>query len=450
MSSYKVGMVSLGCPKNQMDAELMLARLRDAGMEITADSGLADVVIVNTCGFIEDAKKEAIENILEFAQLKKEGRIRKIIVTGCLAQRYREELVKELPECDGVLGLGANADIVEAVKAVMEGEKPARFPARECWSLDGPRLLTTPGFFAYLRIGDGCNNRCAYCAIPLIRGPLRSRKLENILEEARKLAAGGVKELILVAQDTTLYGVDQGSEESGAPRLPGLLRELCKIDGIRWIRLLYCYPEHITDELLDVVAQEEKIAKYLDIPIQHCSEKVLRAMNRTGGREALKAQLRHIRERVPGIVLRTTVMTGFPGEGKAEFEELCEFLKEMRFERLGCFAFSPEEGTPAYTMEGQLSDKVKNRRRDIVMEEQSRIAAEYNEAQAGRTMEVLVEDYDRYAGCWFGRSEADAPDIDSKVFFTLPKGHDRVKPGDMITVRITESLDWDLIGECCS
>lgn len=450
MSSYRVGMVSLGCPKNQMDAELMLARLRDAGMEITAEAGLADVVIVNTCGFIEEAKKEAIDNILEFARLKKEGQIQKIIVTGCLAQRYQQELVSELPECDGVLGLGANGDIVEAVRSVMDGEKPVRFPPRECWSLDGPRMLTTPGFFAYLRIGDGCSNRCAYCAIPLIRGPLRSRSMQAILEEARGLADGGVKELILVAQDTTLYGVDQGGAVSGAPRLPELLRELCRIDGLRWIRMLYCYPEHMTDELLDVMAEEEKIVKYLDIPIQHCSEKVLKAMNRTGRGEELKAQLRHIREKVPGIVLRTTVMTGFPGEGREEFEELCSFIKEMRFERLGCFAFSPEEGTPAYTMEGQLSDKVKNRRRDIIMETQSRIAAEYNEAQVGRTLEVLVEGYDRYAGCWFGRSAADAPDIDSKVFFTLPRGRARVKPGDMINVKITDVLDWDLIGECCS
>lgn len=442
--SFKVGMVSLGCPKNQMDAEQMLARLRNAGITLTADAGQADLVIINTCGFIEEAKQESIENILEFAQLKAEGRLRKIVVTGCLAQRYQEELVSELPECDGVLGLGANADIVEAVKAVMTGEKTVRFPARECWTLDGPRLLTTPGFYAYLRIGDGCSNRCAYCAIPLIRGPLRSRGMEEVLQEARTLAEGGVKELILVAQDLTLYGAETG----GGAKLPELLEKLCEIDGLRWIRLLYCYPEHIDDRLLEVIAAQEKIVNYLDIPIQHSSERVLAAMNRPGGGERLKAQIRHIREKVPGIVLRTTVMTGFPGEGKAEFEELCEFVREMRFERLGCFAFSPEEGTPACTMEGQVSERVRNRRRDIVMETQARIADEYSAAQVGKTAVVLVEGFDRYAGCWFGRSAADAPEIDGKVFFMVPDGGKKPRPGDFVQVRIGEVLEGELMGEC--
>ena len=441
--AIKVGMVSLGCPKNQMDAELMLARLRDAGMTITPDSGLAEVVIVNTCGFIEDAKKESIDNILEFAQLKKEGQIRKIIVTGCLAERYQEELVRELPECDGVLGLGANADIVEAVRAVMKGEAVVRFPDKGCWKLDGARLQTTPSFFAYLRVGDGCNNCCAYCAIPQIRGPLRSREMDSLLEEARSLAANGVKELVLVAQDTTLYGEDL----YGEARLPVLLEELCKIDGLAWIRLLYCYPEHITDRLLDVMAAQEKILPYLDMPIQHCSGRVLKAMNRTGDAEWLRGLIARIRRRVPGIVLRTTVMTGFPGEGEAEFEELCAFIQEMRFERLGCFAFSPEEGTTAFDMPGQLPEEEKSRRRDIVMEEQARIAGEYNKSQVGRTIPVLVESYDRYAECWFGRSPADAPDIDGKVFFTCPGG--AVKPGDLVRVTVTDSMDWDLMGELC-
>lgn len=441
--AIKVGMVSLGCPKNQMDAELMLARLRDAGMTITPDSGLAEVVIVNTCGFIEDAKKESIDNILEFAQLKKEGQIRKIIVTGCLAERYQEELVRELPECDGVLGLGANADIVEAVRAVMKGEAVVRFPDKGCWKLDGARLQTTPSFFAYLRVGDGCNNCCAYCAIPQIRGPLRSREMGSLLEEARSLAANGVKELVLVAQDTTLYGEDL----YGEARLPELLEELCKIDGLAWIRLLYCYPEHITDRLLDVMAAQEKILPYLDMPIQHCSGRVLKAMNRTGDAEWLRGLIARIRRRVPGIVLRTTVMTGFPGEGETEFEELCAFIQEMRFERLGCFAFSPEEGTAAFDMPGQLPEEEKSRRRDIVMEEQARIAGEYNQSQVGRTIPVLVESYDRYAECWFGRSPADAPDIDGKVFFTCPGG--AVKPGDLVRVTVTDSMDWDLMGELC-
>ena len=437
----KVGMVSLGCPKNQMDAELMLAKLEQAGFELVAESGLADVVIVNTCGFIEDAKKESIENILEFAQLKQEGRIQRIIVTGCLAERYQEELVTELPECDGVLGLGANGDIVEAVRRVMGGEKTVRFPAKDCWSLEGDRLQTTPSFFAYLRIGDGCNNCCTYCAIPSIRGRLRSRPMESLLAEAEKLAADGVKELILVAQDTTLYGTDL----YGEARLPQLLRGLCGIEGIRWIRLLYCYPEHITDELLDVMAAEDKVLNYMDIPIQHVSGKVLTAMNRTGDARTLRELIARIRDRVPGIVLRTTVMTGFPGEGEAEFVELCQFIQDVKFERLGCFAFSPEEGTVAASLPGQIEEEEKQRRRDIVMEEQTRISDAYNQAQGGKTIPVLVESYDRYAECWFGRSEGDAPDIDGKVFFSCPRG--AVQPGRLVQVNITDAMDWDLMGE---
>ena len=436
----KVGMVSLGCPKNQMDAELMLARLRDAGYEITAESGLADVVVVNTCGFIEDAKKEANDNILEFAQLKKEGQIRGIVVTGCLAQRYQDELARELPECDGVLGLGANADIVEAVDTVLSGGKAVSFPDRCRWVLDGPRLLTTPSFFAYMRIADGCNNRCAYCAIPLIRGDLRSREMDALVREAEGLAAQGVRELVLVAQDTTMYGQDL----AGRSLLPELLERLCAVDGLRWIRLLYCYPEHITDELLSVMRRQPKVLRYLDVPLQHCSGRVLRAMNRPGDRESLTALFGRIREALPGVVLRTTILVGFPGETEADFEELCAFIKELRFERLGCFAFSSEEGTPAASMPGQIPETVKSRRRDIVMQTQERIADAYNQAQLGKTLDVLVESFDRYAECWFGRSAADAPDIDGKVFFTTKT---RVAPGDLIRVRITDCLDWDLLGE---
>lgn len=439
--AIKVGMVSLGCPKNQMDAELMLARLEEAGFEITAESGLADVVIVNTCGFIEDAKKESIENILEFAQLKKEGQIQKILVTGCLAQRYQQELVQELPECDGVLGLGANADIVEAVRQVTADESFYRFPSLDSWELGGSRLLTTPHFFAYLRIADGCDNRCTYCAIPLIRGNLRSREMEGLVSEATALAQTGVKELVLVAQDTTVYGRDL----YGASRLPELLRRLCRIDGLRWIRLLYCYPEHISEELLDVMATEEKVLPYMDLPLQHVSGHILRAMHRPGDRESLTALIAHLRERVPGIVLRTTLMTGFPGETEEDFEELCRFVQEAKFQRLGCFAFSPEEGTPAATMPDQVPEEVKLRRRDIVMEEQERVSDQYNESMIGKTVTVLVESYDRYAECWFGRSEADAPDIDGKVFFMAPAGG--VQPGDMCRVKITDTMDWDLMGE---
>ncbi len=438
--AIKVGMVSLGCPKNQMDAELMLAKIEKAGFEITADSGYADVVIVNTCGFIADAKEEAIENILEFAQLKKEKQIKKIIVTGCLAQRYQQELADEIPECDAVLGLGANADIADVIEQVMAGETIRSFPSRDSWCLDGSRVLTTPHFFAYLRIADGCDNRCTYCAIPNIRGGLRSRSMESVLAEAEALVATGVKELVLVAQDTTVYGRDLYGES----RLPELLTELCKIDNLKWIRLLYCYPEHITDELLDVMAREKKVVNYMDIPLQHAAGHVLKRMNRPGNRETLTTLIEHIRTAVPDITLRTTVMVGFPGETEEDFSELCEFIKDARFQRLGCFAFSPEEDTPAYRMTEQIEDEVKFRRRDIVMEEQSRISDACNEAMIGKTVTVLVESFDRYAECWFGRTEGDAPDIDGKVFFTTTCP---VQPGDMVKVEIIDTMDWDLIGE---
>lgn len=444
----KVGMVSLGCPKNQMDAEIMLAKLKSAGYEITAESGLADVVIVNTCGFIEDAKTESIENILEFAQLKKEGRIKGIVVTGCMAQRYREQIAAELPECDAVLGLGANGSIVDAVKAITERqEKLYDFPALCNWPLDGDRLQTTPHFFAYLRIADGCDNRCTYCAIPLIRGGLRSRTMENILAEAKTLAANGVKELVIVAQDPTVYGEDIYGES----RLPELLEGLCEIDGFAWIRLLYCYPEHITDRLLEVMAKQPKIVKYLDMPIQHSEGHVLHAMNRTGDRESLEKLIAHIRETVPNIVLRTTIMVGFPGETDADFESLCEFVGKMKFEHLGCFAYSAEEGTPAAVFEDQVPEKKKARRRDILMDQQTRIADRWLDMQVGNTIEVLVESYDRYAECWFGRSAADAPDIDGKVFFPQPLDENGKRlplaPGDFVHIHITDRMDWDLMGE---
>lgn len=443
--SFTVGMVSLGCPKNQMDAELMLAKLQNAGLRVVPDAALADVAIINTCGFIEDAKQESIEQILEFARLKADGQIQKLVVTGCMAERYREEVAKELPECDGVIGLGANGDIVETVRQVMAGERVTRFPDKACWSLEGDRVQTTPSFFAYLRIGDGCNNRCTYCAIPLIRGALRSRPLDAVVEEAKTLVSHGVKELILVAQDTTLYGVDLYGES----RLPELLEALCAIEGLRWIRLLYCYPEHITDRLLDVMATQEKVVKYMDIPLQHANGSVLRAMRRQGDNASLRALIAHIREKVPGIVLRTTVMTGFPGEDEAAFEELCAFVRDMKFERLGCFAYSAEEGTPAAALPRQVPEQEKQRRRDLVMETQAAVAQEAAQALVGRTVEVLVESYDRYAESWFGRTAGDAPDIDCKVFFSSPPpgGGKAVQPGEFVRVRVTEALDWDVLGE---
>lgn len=436
----KVGLVSLGCPKNQMDAELMLAKLRDAGWEITADSEDADVVVINTCGFIEDAKREAIETILEFARLKEEGRIRGLVVTGCLAQRYGEELCREMPECDAVLGLGANGDIVTAVEKALAGETMAAFPSLASWPLDGDRVLSTPPFYAYLRIADGCDNRCTYCAIPLIRGGLRSRDFEAVLDEARALVESGVKEITLVAQDPTVYGVDR----SGKSEFAALLTALCEIEGLRWLRLLYCYPEHITDELLAVIAREEKIVKYLDMPIQHASGHVLKAMNRQGDRASLTSLVRRIRAAVPEMVLRTTVMVGFPGETEADFEELCEFIREARFQRLGCFAFSPEDGTKAAALPDQLDEDVKAQRRDIVMALQTRIADEWNDALVGKTVEVLVEGFDDEMCCWYGRSAADAPEIDPKVYFGTDE---EVAAGDMVAVKITNRLDWDVLGE---
>ena len=439
--SVKVGMVSLGCPKNQMDAELMLATLEKAGMELVADAALAEVVIVNTCGFIESAKEEAIETILEFAQLKKEGQIKKLVVTGCLAQRYQDELASELPECDAVLGLGANGDIASVVESVMAHDTVRSFPSRSCWSLDGARVLTTPHFFAYMRVGDGCNNCCTYCAIPLIRGGLRSRDMDTLVQEATALAQSGVKELVIIAQDTTLYGQDLYGES----RLPDLLENLCKIDGIEWIRLLYCYPEHVTDRLLEVMAAQPKIVKYMDMPLQHAAGNVLKAMNRPGDRQSLTELIARIRRVIPDMVLRTTVMTGFPGETEEDFEELCEFLQDVRFERLGCFAYSEEEGTKAAELPDQIPQEIKEKRRDIVMQQQDRIMQEWLAAQVGKTVTVLVESFDKYAECWFGRTASDAPDIDGKVFFTCETA---VNAGDMVQVEITDYMDCDLIGEC--
>ena len=437
---FTVGVVSLGCPKNQMDAELMLAKLRAAGIPIKADAALADVVIINTCGFIADAKQESIGQILEFAQLKKEGQIKKIIVTGCMVQRYQQEVADELPECDAVLGLGANEDIVDAVRRVMRGDRVTAFPDIACWQLDGDRVQTTPHFFAYLRIADGCDNCCTYCAIPHIRGRFRSRTIESIVEEAAKLAAAGVRELVLVAQDTTMYGIDL----YGEVRLPQLLRELCKIEGLHWIRMLYSYPERITEELLDVMASEPKLVKYLDMPIQHASQPVLRAMNRPGDAATLTALMAHIRDRLPGVVRRTTVMTGFPGETEEDFETLCTVFKAANFERLGCFAYSAEDGTVAGEMDGQIPEEIKQKRREIVMDRQMERMDIYQQSQVGKTVEVLVESLDRYAECWFGRTAGDAPDIDCKVFFTTPV---RVEAGDFVQVAITDTMDADLIGE---
>lgn len=439
--SIRVGMVNLGCSKNQIDGEIMMAKLKNNGFEICDDAALADVAIVNTCGFIESAKTEAIDEILELAKLKEEGQIKKIVVTGCLAERYTDEIAEELSEVDGIVGIGANADICEIIKKVFEGEKVSSKKEKDLLPLEGERILTTPSYFAYLKIAEGCNNCCSYCAIPYIRGSFRSRTMESIIEEANLLVNDGAKELILIAQDTSKYGIDLYGEY----KLPALLKELCKIENLRWIRILYCYPECITDELIDVMANEEKIVKYIDIPLQHASGKVLKAMNREGDRAYLTNLIAKLREKIEGIVLRTTVMVGFPGETEEDFEELMEFIRDIRFDRLGAFAYSREEGTPAYDFENQVDEEIKQRRLEMVYEQQMFIMQENGEAMIGKEVEVLTEGFDRYAECFFGRTSADSPDIDGKVFFTAPS----TKPyyGQMVKVKIEDCMDLDLVGE---
>lgn len=433
-----VGIISLGCAKNQVDGEMLLAAL-EAGGFTPAEPEEADIVLINTCGFIESAKKESIETILELARLKAEGAIGKLVVTGCLAQRYQEEIHRELPEVDGVFGIGANGDIASCVKEMLEKGFLERFPEKSAMPLCGARRLSTPGFTAYLKIAEGCDNRCTYCAIPLIRGGYRSRPMESIEEEARALVAGGVKELVLIAQDTTRYGLDLYGEYS----LSKLLARLCPIEGLRWLRVLYCYPDSITDGLLETMAREEKIVPYMDIPLQHASGKVLSAMNRRGDRESLTALMKRIREKVPGVVLRTTLITGFPGETEEDFEELAGFVKDVGFERLGCFPYSQEEGTPAAGLPGQLEEEVKERRAALITESQLTIMEEKGRALIGKTLPVLTEGFEEESGYWFGRSYMDAPDVDGRVYFTAEEDP---LPGDFVEVRIQDCMDGEPVG----
>ena len=439
--AYTVGIVSLGCAKNRVDAEMMLFTLRQAGYKIVEDVAMADVAIVNTCGFIESAKQESIDEILELALLKKEGKIKAIIATGCLAERYRDQMMKELYEIDAVVGIGGNVDIASVVAKVLEKEKVETFPDKRQLPLEGGRIQSTSYYYAYLKIAEGCDNKCTYCAIPMIRGRYRSRETENIVAEAKQLAENGVKELIVIAQDTTKYGVDLYGEY----RLAALLRELCKIDGIEWVRVLYCYPECITDELIDVFATEDKLLKYIDMPLQHCDGAVLKRMCRKGNREELTELIKKLRERIPGLVLRTTFITGFPGETEEQFTELSEFVNDIKFERMGCFPYSQEEDTPAARMPNQIDEEVKERRAEILMEQQQFIMEKYNEALLGKELEVLVEGFDRYAECFFGSSKGDSPDVDGKVFFTCSDAKPR--EGDIIRVRVDDFLDCDPIGE---
>ena len=436
-----VGIVSLGCAKNRVDAELMMYKLNKAGFRLIQDAAMADAAIINTCGFIESAKQESIDEILELAQLKKDGKIKAIIVTGCLAERYQSEIMKELSEVDAVIGIGKNADIAEVVRRALDGEKVEEFPDKLLMPLDGGRVQSTEQHWAYLKIADGCDNCCTYCAIPLIRGRFRSRKMETIIEEAERLARNGVKELNVIAQDTTRYGEDN----YGRLMLPELLRRLCRIDGLQWIRILYCYPDRITDELLDTIQEEEKIVKYIDLPLQHCNGRVLKAMNRRGDKESLSSLIRHIREKIPNVILRTTLIAGFPGETDADFEELSEFVEEMQFERLGCFPYSQEEDTPAALMNGQVDEDVKQRRAELIAEQEAVIMNDWCESVVGQELDVLVDGFDRYAECWTGRSVYDAPEVDPCVFFIVSDRKPR--PGEMVRVRITDHIDCDLTGE---
>lgn len=437
-----VGIISLGCPKNQVDAEIMLADLKKNGFELVGDAALAQVVIINTCGFIESAKQESIEQILEMGLLKKEGRIKKIVVTGCLAERYRDELAKEVPEADIILGIGSNAKLCELILKSFEDDKPIQsYGQKESLCIEGDRVISTLPFYAYLKIAEGCDNRCTYCAIPDIRGRFRSREMGSIISEAKSLAAAGIEEIILVAQDVTRYGLDLYKK----PCLAELLKELNKIEKLRWIRLLYAYPEMLSDELIDTIAECDKVVKYIDIPIQHSNREILRRMNRRGDSESLLKLVKKLRQKIPDIVLRTTLITGFPGETEEQFLELCEFLKEAKFERVGCFAYSREDGTPAASFENQVDPEIAQERADIIMRAQQRTVDEFNEKKIGQVLTVAVEGFDKYGECYFGRSRFDAPDIDGKIFFAseIP-----LQIGDFVEVEIVDALDYDLMGAC--
>lgn len=438
--ALKIGMVSLGCSKNQIDAERILFKLKKAGYELSDDAGLCDIVIINTCGFIQSAKEEAIETILEFCTLKQEGRIKAVVITGCLAERYKEEVSELISEADAVIGIGCNEDIVEIINKVAEGEKISRFDEKEKLSLTGGRIISTLPFFAYLKVAEGCDNCCSYCAIPSIRGRFRSNPIEEVVKEAKYLVDNGVREINLIAQDTTRYGEDL----YGKSKLPELLTELCKIENLRWLRILYCYPERITDELLDVMSKEEKIVKYLDIPIQHCNDDILKKMNRKGDKKSLTETIAKIRAKMPDCVLRTTLITGFPTETTEQFEELAEFVKEMQFDRLGCFPYSEEEGTKAALMTPQVDEEERQHRADIIMEMQNVISEQKNNKMLGKVVEAVVEGFDRWAECYFGRTKADAPDIDGKIFFS---SEEKLAMGQFVRVRIDDTMDYDLIGE---
>ncbi len=435
----KVAFVSLGCAKNLVNTEQMMALCRKEGWTVTGDPAGADVAVLNTCGFIEGAKSEAISNVLDLAALKQDGQLQKLLVAGCLSQRYRDEILEELPEIDGLLGTGSYTDVVEAVKAAMDGDIPTYFGDIDHTIEDGNRLISTPGHTAYLKIAEGCDNCCAYCIIPKLRGRYRSRPMDSLLAEAKTLADGGVKELIIIAQDITRYGTDF----DGKRHLAELLHELCRLD-FTWIRLHYLYPDEFDDTLIDAIASHSKIVPYLDIPLQHCNDAILKRMNRRGTKAEIEALLDKLRAKIPGLVLRTSLIVGLPGEGEAEFEELCDFLRRHRIERAGVFQFSPEEGTAAAVMPDQVPSEVAAHRVELLVDLQSRVMDEYNEGRLGSMMEVLCEGFDGEAGCFSGRSYADSPDIDGRVLFTAAGV---IPAGEFVKVRITGTENGELIGE---
>lgn len=431
-----VGFVSLGCAKNLVNTEQMIYLLREAGYSISEVADQVDLAVVNTCGFIEAAKSEAIEQILLLGQAKAEGRIGKLLVTGCLSQRYQDEMLEEIPEIDGILGTGSYNDIVEAADRVLRGEQFRRFGDINAALEEPERVLTTPPWYAYLRIAEGCDNRCAYCVIPSIRGRYRSRPMEELVQEAKSIAASGVRELIVIAQDTSRYGLDLYHER----QLPELLRRLCRIEGFRWVRVHYLYPDEMSDELISVLAEEEKIVKYLDIPIQHVNDRILRNMRRRGGHACLDSLFTRLREKIPNLVLRTSLIAGLPGEDEDAFEELCAFLKKHKLERVGAFVFSPEEGTPAAEMDFPPVETAQHRA-GLLEELCSRVIDEYNERKRGTRETVLCEGFDG-TRC-FGRSYAESPDIDGRIWFTAPEP---VRPGEFVTVRIDGAEDGELYG----
>ena len=434
-----IGFISLGCAKNQVDCERMMYRIQEAGHTVCAGIAGCDAVVINTCGFIDSAKAEAIEHILQTAALKAEGQVGKILVTGCLSQRYQQQILEELPEVDGVLGTGSYDKIVEAVDAVLNGENVFDFGSIDAPEQETGRILTTPEHYAFLKIAEGCDNRCSYCIIPYLRGKFRSRTMDDVLYEARLLAASGVKELIVVAQDTSRYGTDLAGHKR---LLPELLQELCKIEQLHWIRVHYVYPDEIDDAFIDVMAQEPKIVKYLDIPIQHCNSKILKLMNRRGDRAFLETLFKKLRARIPGLVLRTSVITGLPGEGEEEFIELCEFLKQQRLERVGAFPFSPEDGTPAAEME-HTDQYVAIERAEMVQAIQSAIMDDYSESLIGTKMEILVDGFDEDFEQYFGRTYADSPEIDGRVWLA---SEEPLVEGSFVTVEIDGLIEGDLSG----